>query len=106
MRSAARALIGVHDFTSFATRLAETQAIRAEEGKTALETVREIRRIELIENPETPACIVMRIEGSGFLYQMVRTIAGSLVDVGRGFRPPEWMAEALAAHDRRQAGPT
>ncbi len=106
MRSAARALIGVHDFTSFATRLAETQAIRAEEGKTALETVREIRRIELIENPETPECIVMRIEGSGFLYQMVRTIAGSLVDVGRGFRPPEWMAEALAARDRRQAGPT
>jgi len=37
---------------------------------------------------------MIEVEGSGFLYQMVRTIAGSLVDVGRGYRPPDWMAEA------------
>jgi tRNA pseudouridine38-40 synthase len=106
MRRAAAALIGVHDFTSFASRLAEAQAQRAEEGKAALETVREVRRVELHGDPGYPGRIVMRIEGSGFLYQMVRTIAGSLVDVGRGFRPPEWLAEALAAKDRRRAGPT
>lgn len=106
MRKAAAALIGTHDFTSFATRLKETQALRAEEGKVALETVRTIRSIDFLEDSEFPGRIVMRIEGSGFLYQMVRTIAGSLVDVGRGFRKPEWMAEVLAAKDRRAAGPT
>jgi tRNA pseudouridine38-40 synthase len=106
MRLAARTLIGVHDFTSFATRLKETQAQRAEEGKNALETVREIRDISLTRDPDYPGRIIMSIEGSGFLYQMVRTIAGSLVDVGRGFRPPEWMAEVLSARDRRKAGPT
>jgi tRNA pseudouridine38-40 synthase len=106
MRLGAKALIGTHDFTSFASKLALTQAIREEEGKSALETVREIRRIEFIEDTAIAGRLIMRIEGSGFLYQMVRTIAGTLVDVGRGFRPPEWVAEALAAKDRRKAGPT
>ena len=106
MRKGAAALVGQHDFTSFATRLKETQAQRAEEGKVALETVRTISRLELERDPTVEGRIVMTIEGSGFLYQMVRTIAGSLVDVGRGFRPPEWISEALAARDRRQAGPT
>lgn len=106
MRAGARHLIGRQDFTSFATRLKETQAKRVEEGKRELETVREIRRIELRQDPQRPELIQMEIEGSGFLYQMVRTIAGTLVDVGRGFRPPEWVAEALAAKDRRKAGPT
>jgi len=106
MRIGARALIGEHDFTSFASRLALTQSIREEEGKDALKTVREIRRIEFSEDAEMPGRLVMRIEGSGFLYQMVRTIAGTLVDVGRGFRTPEWVGEALEANDRRAAGPT
>ena len=106
MREAANALIGTHDFTSFATKLAETQARRADEGKTSLETVRSIRRIDVETDPQYPGRIILRIEGSGFLYQMVRTITGSLVDVGRGFRPPEWLSEALAARDRRKAGPT
>lgn len=106
MRRAAAALLGVHDFTSFATRLAETQETRAEGGEAPVETVREIRRLELLADPDYPARMVMRIEGSGFLYLMVRTIAGSLVEVGRGYRPPEWMAAALAAKDRRAAGPT
>jgi tRNA pseudouridine38-40 synthase len=106
MRRAAQALVGRHDFTSFASRLNDTQARRLEEGKNALETVREVRRIEFHTLPAMPRVVIMTIEGSGFLYQMVRTIAGSLVDVGRGFRSPEWLAEALAAKDRRAAGPT
>ena len=106
MRAAAKTLVGVHDFTSFATRLKETQAQRVEEGKVELETVRKIRALAIHGDPTYPGRLVMQIEGSGFLYQMVRTIAGSLVDVGRGFRPPEWMADVLAARDRRKAGPT
>ncbi len=106
MRQAAQALIGVHDFTSFASRLADTQATRAEDGKDALETVREIKRIEFHEDPDYSGRIVMQIEGSGFLYLMVRTIVGSLVDVGRSYRSVDWLGEVLAAQDRRKAGPT
>ena len=106
MRKAAAHLVGTHDFTSFATRLNETQAKRAEEGKRELTTIRDIRRIEIRDDPRIPGRLMIEVEGSGFLYQMVRTIAGSLVDVGRGYRPPDWMAEALAAKDRRKAGPT
>lgn len=106
MRRAGALLIGEHDFTSFATKLKDTQEQRAEAGKKALSTVRQIRRLEVNEDPLFPGRVVMTIEGSGFLYQMVRTIAGSLVDVGRGFKSVEWLGEALAAKDRRAAGPT
>ena len=50
--------------------------------------------------------IIIEVEGDGFLYNMVRTIVGTLVEVGRGARPPEWVADVLAARDRRAAGPT
>ena len=115
MRRAAETLVGIHDFTSFATKLADIQARRVEEGKAELATVREIRRIEIHAEPlpgqdpgnsRYPGRVVLRVEGSGFLYQMMRTIAGTLVDVARGYRPPEWVAEVLAAKDRRRAGPT
>lgn len=106
MQRAANHLIGTHDFTSFATQLKLIQSKRVEEGKTELTTIREIKRIEIREDPRIPGRFMIEVEGSGFLYQMVRTIAGSLVDVGRGYRPPDWTAEALAAKDRRMAGPT
>jgi len=106
MRQAAKQLVGVHDFTSFATKLKDTQAKRAEEGKVALGTVREIQRIDVDADATLAGRVAITVEGSGFLYQMVRTIAGSLVDVGRGFRTVEWLGEALAAKDRREAGPT
>jgi tRNA pseudouridine38-40 synthase len=50
--------------------------------------------------------IQIRIEGDGFLRQMVRVLAGTLVEVGRGRRRPESMAAILAARDRRRAGAT
>jgi len=53
-----------------------------------------------------PREIVIRVRGRGFLYNMVRIIAGTLMDVGRGFRKPEEMAAILEACDRRSAGPT
>ncbi len=106
MQRAAAHLVGTHDFTSFATRLNEIQAKRVEEGKRELTTVREMKRIDVHGDARIPGRLIIEVEGSGFLYQMVRTIAGSLVDVGRGFRSADWMGEALAAKDRRKAGPT
>jgi tRNA pseudouridine38-40 synthase len=46
------------------------------------------------------------VTGDGFLYNMVRAIVGTLIDIGRGKRPPEDMEGILASRDRRQAGPT
>ena len=53
-----------------------------------------------------PSEIIISVTGNGFLYNMVRIIAGTLIDIGIGKYPPEKMAEILAAKDRSQAGPT
>lgn len=53
-----------------------------------------------------PSKIIIRITGSGFLYNMVRIIAGTLIQIGQGIYPPERMKEILEACDRTQAGPT
>jgi tRNA pseudouridine38-40 synthase len=50
--------------------------------------------------------LTMSVCGNGFLRHMVRTMAGTLVDIGRGRWPPEYMADLLASGDRRLAGPT
>ena len=49
---------------------------------------------------------ILEIEANGFLYNMVRTIVGTLVEVGRGARPETWPGEVLTAKDRRRAGRT
>jgi tRNA pseudouridine38-40 synthase len=48
----------------------------------------------------------IEVTGDGFLYNMVRTIAGTLVEVGRGARAIEWVRDVVASRDRRQAGQT
>jgi tRNA pseudouridine38-40 synthase len=50
--------------------------------------------------------VQIEVESDGFLYNMVRIIAGTLADVGQGKRPESWVAEVLAARDRRAAGMT
>ena len=50
--------------------------------------------------------IVFEVEADGFLYNMVRNIVGSSVEVGRGRQAPAWIAEVLAARDRKRAGMT
>jgi tRNA pseudouridine38-40 synthase len=93
MRKGAQALVGDHDFAAF--RAADCQA------KT---TVRRLRRVEV--SGAVGDELVIDVEGTAFLKHMVRNIAGSLADVGRGKRPASWIAEVLAAKDRTLAGQT
>ena len=93
MRQAASYLIGEHDFKSFCT-------VRSQ----AEETVRTIYNLTLEKDRE--GLITMRISGSGFLYNMVRIIAGTLLKVGMGVYPPEQVEKILDARDRQAAGGT
>lgn len=92
MKEAASYLIGEHDFKSFCGTGAQV--------KTMVRTVKEIQ----IE--KSGDRITIRITGEGFLYNMVRIIAGTLMDIGGGLYPPEKMKEILEAKDRKKAGPT
>lgn len=92
MRQAAAFLEGEHDFQSFCQSGAQVES-----------TVRTVYSIEIQEQgPE----LVIRVCGNGFLYNMVRIIAGTLMEVGQGRRGPESMKQVLAAQDRIAAGPT
>jgi len=92
MRLAARRLIGTHDFRGFATSAEIRQ-----------NTVRTIYRCDVCRGDFE---IVVSVEGNGFLYNMVRNIVGTLVEVARGHWEPEHVDKALASRDRRDAGPT
>jgi tRNA pseudouridine38-40 synthase len=97
MRTGANVLIGEHDFKSFC--VAESA-----QGKR---TVRDISVLEIGATEQLgEACIEIRIVGRSFLHSMVRIVVGTLVEVGKGRRAPEWVAEALGACDRAAAGPT
>jgi tRNA pseudouridine38-40 synthase len=93
MEEGARALVGTHDFASF-------QAA----GSDVRSTERTLRRLDLEARPEGE--VLFHLEGEGFLRHMVRIAVGTLLEVGRGRRPPGWVAEALAARERAAAGPT
>lgn len=92
MRRAAGYLVGVHDFRSFCSAGAQVET-----------TVRQIDSLEIEEEGKE---IVLRVTGQGFLYNMVRIIAGTLMEVGRGQIAPEEMERILQARDRQAAGPT
>ncbi len=96
MARAARTLLGTHDFSSFETSGAER--------KDSIRTVCDLR-VERGRGAEAD-WITIEIEADGFLYNMVRAIVGTLVEVGRGAEDQSWIAEVLAAKDRRAAGPT
>ncbi len=92
MQSAANALLGEHDFTSF--RASSCQAHNP---------VKDMRRIEIARRG---AYWRFEFEASAFLHHMIRNIMGCLIAVGTGNRPPSWMAEVLAAQSRDAAAPT
>ncbi|TWT41564.1 tRNA pseudouridine(38-40) synthase TruA [Botrimarina hoheduenensis] len=84
--------VGRHDFVSL-------QSLGSDRSTT-------VRTISNLSVTRTGDRLDITVTGDGFLYNMVRTIAGTLVEVGRGSKPPEWIAEVLAARDRSAAGPT
>jgi tRNA pseudouridine38-40 synthase len=96
MHRAAQALCGTHDFSSF-----ETQG---SPRKTSIRTVFEISVRRGFDGNEH--LVAVEVEADGFLYNMVRTIVGTLVKVGRHARNESSVAEVLSARDRRAAGPT
>ena len=92
MQEAAAYLVGEHDFKSFCSAGAQTET-----------TVRTVYSCDVERSGND---ITIRISGAGFLYNMVRIIAGTLMDIGNGKYPPEKMPEILEACDRSAAGPT
>jgi tRNA pseudouridine38-40 synthase len=121
MSAAARLVEGQHDFAAFqATGSDVASTVRdVVESRIAdcgsridygfAESPQSIRnsaiRNSALRNPQS-ALLVYEITGSGFLRHMVRTIVGTLVEIGRGKRPVDWMADVLASRDRTAAGPT
>lgn len=92
MGRAARHLLGTHDFSAFRSA-----------SCTAKTPVKTIYRLEVHERGDD---VIFLIEADGFLRHMVRTIVGTLVEVGRGYLQPEDVKKILERRDRSLAGPT
>lgn len=92
MQRAARLLIGEHDFASFSTR--------EREGKATVRCVTDLKLWQVGD------LLTLEISANGFLRYMVRTIAGTLCEVGRGRIKPDDLPPILQARDRGRAGPT
>ncbi|MGI6069469.1 MAG: tRNA pseudouridine(38-40) synthase TruA [Blautia sp.] len=92
MRAATSYLIGEHDFASFCGSKAQVKS-----------TVRTITHMEIERFGDM---VTIQVSGKGFLYNMVRIIAGTLIEVGNGQYPPEQVQNILKACDREAAGPT
>lgn len=92
MREATRYLIGEHDFTSFSSNMRDNRS-----------TVRTLYEINILEEKDK---IIISLRGNGFLYNMVRIIVGTLLEVGEGKRKPTDMEGIISGLDRQLAGPT
>ena len=92
MQEALQDLLGKHDFAAFAAS-----------GSVAKSTVRTIYRAQVERQGED---VVLTVLGDGFLYNMVRILAGTLCEVGAGRMQPDAIPGILASRDRSQAGPT
>jgi tRNA pseudouridine38-40 synthase len=92
MRAAAAVLLGTHDFAGFANQ-----------GQPRETTIRTLRSIAIRRHYER---VHIEVEGDSFLYNQVRIIVGTLIEIGRGHWPVERTAAILEARDRSLAGPT
>lgn len=96
MAIAARPLLGEHDFRSFC------------KASSAVDkpTCRHVSALDVSRVEEAgEELVAIDVTGNAFLHNMVRTIAGTLVEVGRGHRDPSWVEGVLAARERTAAGP-
>ena len=92
MKEAAKYLVGEHDFAAFCSAGAQVES-----------TIREIYSLDVTQNGDE---IVITVTGGGFLYNMVRIIAGTLIEVGEGKIEPSKMIEIIESKDRGLAGKT
>lgn len=92
MNDAGKNMEGEHDFSSFCAS-----------GSQALTHVRTIKSVDVVRDGDI---ISIKVVGNGFLYNMVRIIAGTLMEVGRGKIAPEAVKDIIEACDRTKAGPT
>ena len=92
MKEAAAYIVGEHDFACFCSSGSQVQS-----------TVRRVHSLIVEKNGDM---ISIRIRGNGFLYNMGRIIAGTLMQVGMGAYSPEYVKEIIASKDRKMAGPT
>lgn len=92
MQKAARYIEGTHDFTSLCSIKAQVQ------GK--------VRTVYCVDVTEQDHLITIHVEGNGFLYNMIRIIAGTLIKVGEGSLSPDKMGDIIEARNREMAGPT
>jgi tRNA pseudouridine38-40 synthase len=90
MRTGGRVLVGEHDFSSFCRRRDDQHLVRRIDHLA-------VRRVRA-------GLVVIDVGGKAFCHQMVRSVAGCLYAVGRGRRPPGWVADVLAARDRQAVG--
>lgn len=96
MRKAGKAFTGEHDFAGFCSSGTQVQS-----------TLRTIYNLEVLERAiDKGRIITIRVQGNGFLYNMVRIIAGTLIEIGKGKINPEDMEEIIASCDRTRAGAT
>ena len=90
MRAGGHHLVGEHDFSSFCRRAGDQHLVR--------------RIDELAVRRRSAGLVTVDVAGKAFCHQMVRSIVGALVRVGRARRDPHWVAEVLAARDRQAVG--
>lgn len=93
MHEASQVWLGTHDFAAFQAS-----------GSKRLTTVRTVYELSVRRSTVDPNTVEFEIEADGFLYNMVRTMVGTLVQIGRNRQPVNWAAEVLAGRSRRDAG--
>ena len=94
MKKEAKILLGKHDFKSF-------------QAKSAASHIKNtVRTIKVLTIKKENTFIYIDIEANGFLHNMVRNVAGTLVEIGRGYFPEGSMKKILHSKDRQKAGPT
>lgn len=92
MREAAKWIEGTHHFKSFCSAKSEVE-----------DTIRTVYTLEILKENQV---VTIRVQGSGFLYNMVRIIAGTLIQVGNGTYAPQSIPSMIEAKDRTKAGPS